>query len=161
MVAAGELGQPDLLRRRIEASAATLLAADGGPPVAATVAYVDPRVDAANNTVAVRLAVPKGAGLRVGGLVTARIVVEQHAAILAVPRAAVYTDHDGVSTLSIVDGDNAKKITIQTGLHAGDLIEVASPGLGEGTTIVTVGSYALPDETRIRIQQTPPKEEAK
>ena len=43
--------------------------------LAGTVDYVSPQVDAATDTVLVRLAVPKDGGLRLGGFVTVRIVV--------------------------------------------------------------------------------------
>lgn len=70
---------------------------------------------------------------------------------LAVPSAAIYTDHDGRSTLSVVDGDVAKQRSVTVGLRDGDLVEVDGEGLVEGTTVVTVGSYALPAETKVRI----------
>jgi membrane fusion protein (multidrug efflux system) len=118
-------------------------------PVAAKVVFVGRQVDPATGTVPVRLAVPKGNGLLPGRFVAADIVVLEKTDCLAVPTEAVYTDPDGKSTLSIVEGDTARKIEVKTGLRDGDLIEVSGEGVREGATVVTRGSYALPDETKI------------
>ena len=126
-----------------------------------SVTFISPQVDAATDTVLVRLNVPKDAGLKSGEFITARIIIEERPGKLAVPRESVYTDYDGVSTLSIVEGDTAKKKTVKTGLRDGNLVEVEGEGLSEGTTVVTIGSYALPEETKVRILEPAPKEDAK
>lgn len=117
------------------------------------VAYIGKSVDPVSDTIAVRVSVPKDSGLRPGEFVTARIGVEEHADKLAVPESAVYTDGEGKSTLSIVEGDTAKKHGVKTGFHDGELIEVEGEGLKEGTLVVTEGSYALPEETKVVIEE--------
>jgi multidrug efflux pump subunit AcrA (membrane-fusion protein) len=92
--------------------------------------------------------------LRSGQFVHVRIITEERFGKLAVPREAVYTDHDGQSTLSIVEGEVAKQKTVKAGLRDGGLVEVEGEGVSEGVTVVTLGSYALPKETRIRILST-------
>jgi membrane fusion protein (multidrug efflux system) len=124
------------------------------------VLYVSPQVDAKTATVLVRVSVPPDSGLRTGQFVHARIITEERAGKLAVPREAVYTDHDGNSTLSTVEGDTAKQRAVKVGLRDGNLVEVEGEGIAEGTTVVTLGSYALPKETKIRILNAA-KEEAK
>jgi membrane fusion protein (multidrug efflux system) len=124
------------------------------------VLYISPQVDAKTATVLVRVAVPPDAGLRAGQFVHVRIITEERAGKLAVPREAIYTDHDGQSTLSIVEGDVAKQKPVKVGLRDGNLVEVEGEGIAEGVTVVTLGSYALPQETKIRILNTA-KEEAK
>ena len=113
--------------------------------------YVSPQVDAKTATVLVRVSVPPESGLRSGQFVHVRVITEERAGKLAVPREAVYTDHDGQSTLSIVEGDVAKQRTVKAGLRDGDLVEVEGDGVTEGATVVTLGSYALPKETKVRI----------
>lgn len=131
---------------------AELAAPHGTNPAAeGRVLFVSPQVDAKTGTVLVRATVPPEAGLWAGQLVRARIVVEERAGRLAVPREAVYTDHDGRSTLSTVEGDVAERRTVTVGLRDGDLVEVEGEGLSEGATVVTLGSYALPAATRVRI----------
>jgi membrane fusion protein (multidrug efflux system) len=137
---------------------AKVFSTDSDRPINSNVGFVSPQVDANTDTVAVRLPLPKDSGLRAGEFVTARVTIEQHNDILAVPRDAVYTDHDGQSTLSVVSGDTATKKVVKVGLRDGDLIEVEGEGVAEGATVVTLGSYALPEETKVRITETPAKE---
>lgn len=138
---------------------AQLVSGAGGDSVPSSVLFISPQVDMLTDTMVVRLSVPKASGMNPGQFVKARIIVEEHAGCLAVPVEAIYTDHDGVSTLSIVEGDVAKKQVVKTGIRNGDLIEVTGPGVVEGATVVTLGSYALPEETKVRILAA--KEEAK
>lgn len=113
--------------------------------------YVSPQVDAKTATVLARVSVPADAGLRAGQFVHVRIITEERAGKLAVPREAIYTDHNGQSTLSIVEGDLAKQKPVKVGLRDGNLVEVEGEGIAEGVTVVTLGSYALPKETKVRI----------
>ena len=115
------------------------------------VVYVSPQADDKTATVLVRVSVPPEAGLRAGQFVHARIVTEERTGRLAVPREAVYTDHDGHSTLSVVEGGVAKQRPVKIGLRDGDLVEVEGEGVTEGAMVVTTGSYALPKETKVRI----------
>jgi membrane fusion protein (multidrug efflux system) len=143
----------------LQAGQVAELRTERGAPAAVQgrVLFVSPQVDAATATVLARLSVPPEAGLRSGQFVQAHIITEERPGRLAVPRAAVYTDHEGQSTLSIVEGEVAKQKSVKTGLRDGDLIEVEGEGLAEGTTVVTVGAYALPQETRIRILEVQPE----
>ena len=133
------------------------LVADRGSELIVTgqVFFIGPQVDAATDTTLVRISVPPDAGFRLGQFVRARIITEERADKLAVPREAVYTDHDGQSTLSIVEGDKAIQKTVKAGLYDGNLVEVEGEGLEEGATVVTLGSYALPKETKVRILNPP------
>jgi membrane fusion protein, multidrug efflux system len=129
------------------------LLAEPGPsaPAQGKVQYVSPQVDARTATVLVRISVPPEAGLRSGQFVHVRVTTEERAGKLAVPREAIYTDHEGQSTLSIVEGEVARQKTVKAGLRDGDLVEVEGEGVTEGATVVTVGSYALPKETKVRV----------
>jgi len=149
-------GQPaELLvgsSRRDDRQPAELLVARGDDVAArGKVLYVAPQVESTTDTVLVRVSVPADAGLRSGQFVHARIISEERVGRLAVPREAVYTDHDGQSTLSVVEGDKAFQKVVKTGLVDGGLVEVEGEGIAEGATVVTLGSYALPKETKVRI----------
>lgn len=138
----------------------TRLGEDGNPVAVAAVQFVSPQVSASGDHVLVRLTLPPESGLRAGQFLVTRIVTEARAGRLAVPRESVYTDYDGQSTLSIVEGDVARRKIVQTGLRDGALVEVAGEGVTEGATVVTFGSYALPQETKVRVLATT-KEAAK
>jgi len=126
---------------------------DRGSEAVATgqVFFIGPQVDSVTDTKLVRISVPPEAGLSLGQFMRVRIITEERAGKLAVPREAVYTDHEGQSILSVVEGDKAIQRTVKAGLRDGDLVEVEGEGVKEGETVVTVGSYALPKETKVRI----------
>lgn len=130
-------------------------------PVSGKVVFLAPQHDVKTDTVLVRVSVPADAGLRPGQFIRLRIVAEERAGKLAVPRESVFTDTEGQSTLSIVEGDMAKQKVVKVGLRDGALVEVEGEGLIEGATVVTVGSYALPKETKVRILDHAGKEAGK
>lgn len=132
----------------------------GGQPVRASVTYLSPEADAQTDTVPLRITLPAGCGLRPGQFAAARIVSEERPDRLAVPRASVFTDRDGTSAVSLAKDGRSKRVQVRVGLSDGDLVEVSGEGLEKGMTVVTVGSYALPDGTRLRIRETPVKEAA-
>lgn len=143
---------PSIEAARLRIGQPAELSAEGNAKAAhGRVLYVSPQVDARTATVLVRVSVPPGAGLRAGQFVRVGIITEERVDKLAVPRRAVYTDHDGQSTLSIVEGNVARQKAVKVGIRDGDLVEVAGEGITEGATVVTSGSYALPRETRVRV----------
>lgn len=148
------------LRAGQPASVFTRLGLAEQPLAQATVLFVSPQISAGTDSVVVRLALPKDSGARPGQFLAARIVTEERADRLAVPRESVYTDGDGASTLSIVEKDIARQKTVTVGLRDGNLVEVSGEGVTEGATVVTLGSYALPKETKVRVL-APAKEGAK
>lgn len=119
--------------------------------IAGKLSLVSPHVDATAGTMTAYAVLPADTLLKPGQFVHVRIVSEERADRLAVPREAVYTDHDGQSTLSIVEENVAKQRVVKAGLRDGNLVEVEGDGVAEGVTVVTLGSYALPKETKIRI----------
>lgn len=125
---------------------------DSGEPAAeGAVSYVSPSVDPRTGTARVRIDLPPDSGLWPGRLVHVRVVREEHVGCLAVPASSVYTDHDGRSTLAVVEGDTAVRREVHVGLREGDLVEVSGGDLMAGDRVVTVGSYALPEKTKVRI----------
>ncbi len=120
-------------------------------PATASVSFVSPSVDAKTGAALVRLTVPADLGLRPGQFVRVRIVSEERAGRLAVPLASIVTDVEGHSVIALVEGDKATQKTVKTGTRDGDLVEVEGEGLKEGDTVVTVGAYGLPKETKVRV----------
>lgn len=114
------------------------------------VTFVSPSVDPKSGTVLVRVALPKGAGLRPGQFVRVRIVAEEHAGRLAVPRDSIVKSDEG-QVIYVVEGDQAKQKAVKVGLVDGPLAEIEGEGLKEGDTVVTAGAYGLPKETKVRI----------
>jgi hypothetical protein len=53
--------------------------------------------------------------------------------------------------VAVVAGEEAKQVPVKIGLREGGLVEIEGPGLKEGTTVVTVGTYGLPKKTKIHV----------
>ncbi|MHB8522581.1 MAG: efflux RND transporter periplasmic adaptor subunit [Limisphaerales bacterium] len=121
------------------------------PPVTATLAFVSPAVDATNDTVLVRAPLPPGSAVRPGQFVRLRVVTATHADCLAAPAESVVTDIDGRSVVALVAGDEATQTPVTAGLREGGWVEVEGAGLSPGGTVVTVGAYGLPKQTKVRV----------
>jgi RND family efflux transporter MFP subunit len=124
---------------------------NGNALVQGTVCYISPDADPDTATVTVHCALPPGGGLRAGQFVHIRIATAVKENCLTVPVESIYTDYDGKSTLSVVEGDIARKVIVSTGLIENGQIEIQGAGLTENMTVVTRGSYALPETTRITV----------
>jgi membrane fusion protein (multidrug efflux system) len=114
------------------------------------VSFISPSVDQKTGSVLVRLALPENSGLRSGQFVRARIVTQELTGRLVVPRDSV-VKADDEDVIYVVEGDKAVQMPIKTGVRDGNMVEVEGEGLNEGTTIVTVGAYGLPKETKVKI----------
>jgi multidrug efflux pump subunit AcrA (membrane-fusion protein) len=110
-------------------------------------------VDANSGTVSVWAALPADSGLRPGQFVPVQIVTAVHTNCLAAPEAGVVTDESGQSTIALVHGDEADQTAVQTGFRENGWVEITGSGLKPGDVVVTVGAYALPDKTQIKVQK--------
>ena len=123
---------------------------DGAQILAGQLAFLGFQVDMRSDTVNVRVAIPRDAGLRPGQYVRVRIVVEEHEDKLGVPRESILRGEGGAS-IAMVVGETAVQKAVRVGLKEGGFVEVQGEGLTEGATIVTAGAYGLPKETKIRV----------
>jgi membrane fusion protein (multidrug efflux system) len=121
-----------------------------GGPVTGTLVLVGRDIDPRTDTVMVRAAVPPDARLLPGQFLNIRIAAEERRDRLAVPIESLVIE-DGRSEIAVVEGDRAARRPVTAGLRDGDQVEVDGEGLREGMTVVTVGAYGLPKESRIRI----------
>ena len=121
------------------------------PPEHGSIVFISPQVDLTNDTVLVRAAIPKNAGLRPGQFLRLRIITEEHKDCLAVSRESVVTDTEGRSVIALVEGERAVQKPVTLGLRDGAWVEIQGEGIKEGATIVTTGAYGLPKETKIRV----------
>ncbi len=124
-----------------------------GKPTAerGAVSFVSPQIDPKSGAALVRASVPPNAGLRPGQYVQLRIVSEERLDRLAAPAESVVKNEDGNMVIAVVQGDKAVQKPVKAGAKDGSLIEVEGDGLKEGDTVVTVGAYGLPKETKVRV----------
>jgi membrane fusion protein, multidrug efflux system len=121
------------------------------PAPIGVVTFLGAAVDAKTDTIPVRISVPSASHLRPGQFVTVRVVCEVRRDRLVVPETSVMTDTEGRSLIATVEGDKATKRPVTLGLREGGLVEIAGEGLKDGMTVVTVGVYGLPKESKIRV----------
>ena len=108
-------------------------------------------IDAATDTVLVRVAILAGAGFRPGQFLSIRIAVEERRDVLAVPEESVVPGPDGGTMLIMIEGDKAVPRPVKAGLRDGGLAEIEGEGLKEGQVIVTTDAYNITGETKIHI----------
>jgi multidrug efflux pump subunit AcrA (membrane-fusion protein) len=99
----------------------------------------------------VDISVPAAARLRTGQFVRVRIVTEEHRDCLAVPSQSLVKNDGGEWVVCLVRGKVAGQQPVAPGLRDGGLVEVQSPAIKAGDTVVTTGAAALPPRTLIRI----------
>ena len=145
---------PTVEAARLKAGQAAEVFAEGSDQAAASgsVSFVGPSVDPKSGAVLVRVALAKDSGLRPGQFVRVRIVCEERAGRLAVPRDSV-VKADNTQVINLVEGNQAKQKVVKVGLRDGALVEVEAEGLKEGDLVVTAGAYGLPKETKVKIVQ--------
>jgi membrane fusion protein (multidrug efflux system) len=124
------------------------------PPITAVLSFVSPSVDKNNDTILVCALVPANSGLRPGQFVSLRIVTTLHKDCLVAPAESVVTDETGKSVVALVRGDEAEQTPVQTGLRENGWVEIITPELKAGDAVVTVGSYGLPEKTKISVQNS-------
>jgi membrane fusion protein (multidrug efflux system) len=119
-----------------------------------TVQLVDAAIDPQSGMGSVDILPADVGGLRPGQFVRVRIVTEERPDCLAVPAESLVHDARGEQAIGVVNPseESAELTAVQTGLREGDWVEVRASGLHEGQKIVTKGSYALTQSTRIRVQ---------
>ncbi len=120
-------------------------------PGRGTLVYVSPVVSPTDGTVPIRVRLPARSGLSPGEVLPFRIVSGEHADRMVVPEGSVVDDPDGHPVVARISGGVARLVEVVPGFHDGDLIEVAGEHLAVGDSVVTVGAYALPSGTRVRV----------
>ena len=131
-----------------------LVSADAYPTqrFAATLAYINPGVNAMTGAVEVKLdvAAPPVA-LKQDMTVSVDIEVARRARALIVPLSAV-RDADAAPWVIRMEGRHARRRSVQLGLRSGGLAEVLG-GLAEGDAVL-VGSVAVTPGARVRAMST-------
>jgi RND family efflux transporter MFP subunit len=126
-------------------------AENGGPSLTGELKFVSPRVDSASGTITAYSSLPADTPLRPGRFVRARITSDEHRDCLAVPVTSVVKDAEEGWIIAVVKNGRAIRMKVKTGLRDRGLVEVESEELKEGMTVITLGTYALPDNTKVRV----------
>ncbi len=124
----------------------------------ARVDAINPQTDMQSQTVKVRLRfteLPSRARmfLKTDMAGTVQVVTETHRQVLIVPRSALLrNDETNTFSVVIVTVDSlAKTIAVTIGASTDSTLEVASSELHNGMKVITEGSYALTDSTKVTV----------
>jgi membrane fusion protein, multidrug efflux system len=119
------------------------------------VMFINPVVSESDRSFKVTAEVPNTSGQLKGGLfVKGRIVTGNRINVLKIPRPSL-SAWDGAGKkgdIYVLDGDIARRRTVQTGGAAGDFVEVTS-GITSEEQVVTRGGFNLKDGDRVTVTQ--------
>jgi len=154
-----EIEDIDRLTAEIQIPASQLAAVQTGQEAAVQstgkdtwgkVNYIGKRINPATGTATARITLPADSGLYSGQFVRARVIIEKHTG-LVVPINAVRHQPDGSGVVAVVSRDRVNLQTVTLGIEDSDQVEIAGEGIREGTQVVTLEAYGLPDNTHVRI----------
>lgn len=143
---------PEREMRLIQAAQPVQMLVDALPGAVFTgsVARVSPVVDASTGTFRVVAQFKDDSGqLRSGMFGRVRIVYDQRADALVVPRSALVGD-DKDASVFVVEADVAKRRKVKLGYADGGQVEVVD-GIAEGEQVVTLGQAALRDGAKVQV----------
>lgn len=150
LVATLNIAEPELAALKIN-QLAEVVSERSATPIMAVLTYIGAQLDPKTGAATARVSLETGSGLRLGQFVQVRIVCAEHKDCLAVPEECVVKDAEGADVIAIVNQNKAALNPVKVGLRDGPLVEIEGTGLQAGLTVVTVGAYGLPKETRIHV----------
>lgn len=151
VVFTAEVAQSDLPSIHPGEAAVVQLSGRNGP-LAGKVHGILSTADPAALTAPVRIDLePPAADLALGLFGTARITVGEHRNVPVVPAAAVLRDDvSGVSRIATVDPQGKVHwVEVTPGLAQGGRVEITSPKLATGQTVIVSGQVGLPEGTAV------------
>ncbi len=120
------------------------------------VTLISRAADPTNRTVEVWVALANGAGrLRANGAAQVTVSTNAKTDAVVVPAAAVTLDASNADegTVMVVDAAHvAHETKVTVGVRANDKMEITA-GLQGGETVVVEGNYALPDGTKVEVNE--------
>jgi multidrug efflux pump subunit AcrA (membrane-fusion protein) len=146
---------------QLKSGDAATIHAPGALEVTGKVTLVSPALDPNSTTVEVWIEAPNPDGrLRPGTTVTVEMIAKTINDAIVVPASAVLKTPEGGTTVMIVKDGHAEQVAIETGIRSDDGVQITS-GLAGGETVITKGSYGLPDKTKVKIAEAPAAESEK
>jgi len=126
------------------------------------VMLVSPALDPGSTTIEIWIeALKPGPALKPGMNVEVSATARTVNDALVVPASAVYKTTEGDNYVLLAGADNKAHLAkVQIGIRNKELAEIQS-GIKANDSVITVGGYALPDGTQIKIEATAPAESEK
>ncbi len=123
-------------------------------PIEGKVTLVSPALDPGSTTIEVWVEAKKAnPNLRPGITVQVAMVAKTAKEAVVVPAAAVYKNPEGNGNYVLVAGADEKAHVkpVQVGIRNGEDAQIAS-GINPGDPVITSGGYAVPDGTKIKVE---------
>ena len=128
------------------------LVAPGDIKAVGKVTLISPALDPNSTTVEVWIEASNSNGdLRPGTTVRIEAVAETVTDAIVVPASAILKTPQGASMVMVVRDNAAHQVPVEVGVREGDRVQIAK-GLNAGETVIVSGGYALPDNTKVKIQ---------
>jgi len=131
-------------------------------PIKAKVTLVSPALDPGSTTIEVWVESTKpNSALKPGMNARVNVIAKSEEDALVVPASAVYKSEEAGDYVMLAGSDKKAHLTkIKVGIKTKELAQIES-GIKENDSVITVGGYALPDGTQIKIEAAPAPEPEK
>jgi len=131
-------------------------------PIKAKVTLVSPALDPGSTTIEVWVESTKpNSALKPGMNARVNVIAKSEEDALVVPASAVYKSEEAGDYVMLAGSDKKAHLTkIKVGIKTKELAQIES-GIKENDSVITIGGYALPDGTQIKIEATPAPEPEK
>jgi HlyD family secretion protein len=128
-------------------------------PVKGRVLLISPALDPGSTTIEVWIeAIKPGPALKPGMSVSIEATTKSVQNALVVPAPAVFKTPEGEDYVMLAGSDGkAHQAKVKVGIRNKELAQILS-GMKEKDSVITVGGYALPDNTKITVEAAPPAE---
>lgn len=132
-------------------------------PVKGRVTLVSPALDAGSTTIEVWVEASQfNAALKPGMTVEVSMTAKTVKDAIVVPKSAVFRNAESATDYVVLAGADHKSHwkTVQTGIRSENQVQIVA-GINANDPVISSGGYALPDETKIKIEAaTPPEKDA-
>jgi HlyD family secretion protein len=131
-------------------------------PIKAKVTLISPALDPGSTTIEVWVESTKtNPALKPGMNARVNVIAKSEEDALVVPASAVYKSEEAGDYVMLAGSDKKAHLTkIKVGIKTKEHAQIES-GVKENDSVITVGGYALPDGTQIKIEATPAPEAEK
>lgn len=128
-------------------------------PAKGRVLLISPALDPGSTTIEVWIeAIKPGPVLKPGMNVSIEATAKSVKDALVIPAAAVFKTSEGADYVMIAGADRkAHQAKVKVGIRNKELAEILS-GIRENDSVITLGGYALPDNTKITVEAAPAPE---
>ena len=128
-------------------------------PIKGRVMLISPALDPGSTTIEVWVeAIKPGPALKPGMNVSINATAKSVENALTVPAPAVFKTPEGEDYVMLAGSDGkAHQANVKVGIRNKELAEILS-GIKENDSVITVGGYALPDNTKITVETAPAAE---